>query len=64
MRTRHARLTLGTVVSPLEAGVALEGETPTDVVSLTRFKLKQNRPQRTDGCPWPGITRMAPCPEV
>jgi PKD domain len=30
----------------------------------TRFKLRPNRlPQRTDGCLWPGTTRMAPCPE-
>jgi hypothetical protein len=31
----------------------------------TRFKLRQNlRPLRTDGCLWPGTTRMAPCPEA
>jgi hypothetical protein len=32
---------------------------------FTRFKLRQNRrPQRADGCLWPGTTRMAPCPEA
>ena len=31
----------------------------------TRFKLRRNRrPQRTDGCLWPGTTRMARCPEA
>jgi PKD domain len=31
----------------------------------TRFKLRGNRrPQRADGCLWPGTARMAPCPEA
>jgi hypothetical protein len=31
----------------------------------TRFKLRRDRrPKRTDGCLWPGTTRMAPCPEA
>jgi PKD domain len=30
----------------------------------TRFKLRADRrPRRTDGCVWPGTTRMAPCPK-
>ena len=30
----------------------------------TRFRLRDYRPpRRTDGCLWPGTTRMAPCPE-
>jgi PKD repeat protein len=29
----------------------------------TRFRLRGDRPpRRTDGCLWPGTTRMAPCP--
>jgi hypothetical protein len=32
---------------------------------FTRFKLRHNRrPQRVDGCLWPGSIRMAPCPQV
>lgn len=31
----------------------------------TRFKLRRNRrPQRSDGCLWPGTARTAPCPEA
>jgi PKD domain len=31
----------------------------------TRIKFRRNRlPQRTDGCLWPGTSRMAPCPEA
>jgi hypothetical protein len=31
----------------------------------TRFRLRRDRrPRRTDGCLWPGATRMARCPET
>jgi hypothetical protein len=34
------------------------------VGKFTRFKFRQNRrPVRSDGCLWPGSTRMAPCPK-
>jgi PKD domain len=52
---------------PLPAGVVLEvlvrrGDS---IGKFTRFKLRQSRrPQRADGCLWPGTTRMAPCPQV
>ena len=30
---------------------------------FTRFRFRRShRPRRTDGCLWPGTTRMAPCP--
>jgi hypothetical protein len=51
----------------MPAGVVLEvlvhrGDS---VGKYTRFKLRRNhRPQRADGCLWPGTTRMAPCPET
>ena len=51
--------------SLMPAGVVLEvlvrrGDS---IGKFTRFKLRQNRrPQRADGCLWPGTTRMAPCP--
>jgi PKD domain len=51
----------------MPAGVVLEvlvyrGES---IGKYTRFKLRRNRrPQRADGCLWPGTTRMAPCPEA
>jgi hypothetical protein len=51
----------------MPAGVVLEvlvrrGDS---IGKVTRFKLRQNRrPQRADGCLWPGTNRMAPCPEA
>jgi PKD repeat protein len=51
----------------LPAGVVLEvlvhrGDS---IGKYTRFKLRRNRrPQRSDGCLWPGTIRMRPCPEA
>jgi hypothetical protein len=51
----------------MPAGVVLEvlvhrGDS---IGKFTRFKFRRNRrPQRADGCLWPGTNRMAPCPEV
>ena len=49
----------------MPAGVVLEVlvQRGDSIGKFTRFKLRQNRrPQRADGCLWPGTTRMAPCP--
>jgi hypothetical protein len=75
MRASHARLMLGTVVSPLAGGVALAKATTADDDTsvdwgfdddtFTRLKLRRNRrPQRAASWLWPGTTRMAPCPEA
>jgi hypothetical protein len=51
--------------SLMPAGVVLEVlvQRGDSIGKFTRFKLRQNRrPQRADGCLWPGTTRMAPCP--
>jgi PKD domain len=50
----------------MPAGVVLEVlvQRGDKIGKFTRFKLRQNRrPQRADGCLWPGTNRMAPCPE-
>jgi hypothetical protein len=50
----------------MPAGVVLEVlvQRGGRIGKFTRFKLRQNRrPQRADGCLWPGTNRMAPCPE-
>ena len=70
---KHARKLVGGVPARF---AALQGLLPGHVVlevlvrrddrigKYTRFRLRPNRlPQRTDGCLWPGTTRMAPCPE-
>jgi PKD domain len=55
----------GALKGLMPAGVVLEvlvrrGDS---IGKFTRFKLRQNRrPQRADGCLWPGTNRMAPCP--
>jgi hypothetical protein len=57
----------GVLKGLMPAGVVLEVlvHRSDSIGKFTRFKLRQNRrPQRSDGCLWPGTTRMAPCPEA
>ncbi|MBD0282200.1 MAG: PKD domain-containing protein [Thermoleophilaceae bacterium] len=64
---RRGRVRFPALKRLMPAGVALEvlvrgGDS---IGKYTRFKLRRNRrPQRTDGCLWPGTTRMAPCPRA
>jgi hypothetical protein len=64
---RRTPLRLRAVESVMQAGVVLEVlvRRSDRIGKFTRFKFRWNRrPLRTDGCLWPGTTRMAPCPRA
>jgi hypothetical protein len=62
---RGARVRLRAVERVMPPGVVLDvlvrrGDS---IGKFTRFRFRRShRPRRTDGCLWPGTTRMAPCP--
>jgi hypothetical protein len=63
---RRAPLRLKAVETTMPAGVVLEVlvRRGNRIGKFTRFRFRRSRrPLRTDGCLWPGTTKMAPCPK-